>query len=228
MRTFLVAVVLLAGAAVAADRVALHLATGEAESRLAAGGLATPRVEVGGFPFLTQLLERRFGEVRVAGRELAVGGERAGDVRFTGTGVTVPAAGAPRVTDLRGRGVVTYDQVLRRAGLSGVSIEPAGDGRVTLRGEVSLLGSAVDVLVTGTVAARGSLLRVRPESVTLADGGSIEASLGGVLAERFAVTYRIRGLPEDVRVDRVAAGPRGFVVHVTGRDVVLPGDLASG
>ena len=70
MRTLLVTLVVLLLLAVGADRVAEKVATDRAESRLAAEGLRDPQVEAGGFPFLLQLLDRRFDDVHVTAAAL--------------------------------------------------------------------------------------------------------------------------------------------------------------
>ena len=105
MRAFVVFLLVIAGAAVAADRVAEHVAAGEAESRLAARGLADPTVDVGGFPFLTQLAARDFSDVRVTGSALDVSGGQAQDVSMTGRDVTAPSGGDVTVGRLDGVGL---------------------------------------------------------------------------------------------------------------------------
>ena len=117
MRTFLVVLLLLAGAAVVGDRVAEHLAAGEAESRLAAQGLADPQVEVGGFPFLTQLAAREFSDVRVTASNLDVEQGTARDVDVTARGVAAPSGGDVTLAEVEGSGLVTYDEVVSRAGV---------------------------------------------------------------------------------------------------------------
>jgi hypothetical protein len=82
MRKILVLLVVLGLLGVAGDRVARKFATDEAEKRLATHGLATPTVDVAGFPFLTQLLARRFDDVRVSTPSLRIGSGRAEQLRL--------------------------------------------------------------------------------------------------------------------------------------------------
>jgi len=212
----------IAGAAVAADRVAEHVAAGEAESRLAARGLADPTVDVGGFPFLTQLAARDFSDVQVTGSALDVSGGQAQDVSMTGRDVTAPSGGDVTVGRLDGVGLVTYDEVVARSGVPDITIEPSDrPDRVLLRGSLDVLGETVDVVADSRVRARGDRVQVTPQSFELADGGSVGGSLAAQLADRFTVTYRLRDLPDGIELRDVRATDDGFLVRVTGRDVVF-------
>jgi hypothetical protein len=222
VRTFLVALLVLAGAAVAGDRVAEHLAAGEAESRLAAQGLADPHVEVGGFPFLTQLAAREFSDVRVTASSLDVEQGTARDVDVTARGVAAPSGGDVTLAEVEGRGLVTYDEVVARAGVPDLRMRP-GDSPDTVRmtTTVQVLGEPVDVVATSRVRASGRTVRVTPRSFELADGSSVGGSLTRSLGERLTVVYPLRDLPEGVEVRGVRATAGGFEVTVRGRDVVL-------
>lgn len=65
------------------------------------------------------------------------------------------------------------------------------------------------------------MVLVTPTSLRLAGGGAVDERLSGLLAERFTSSYRIRGLPEGVQIDRITPAHDGFVVDVSGRDVRL-------
>lgn len=223
MRTLAVVLVVLALAAVGADRVAEKVAADRAEQRLAAEGVRDPQVDVRGFPFLTQLLARRFAEVRVTGSAVAGAGGRARDIAITGRDVTLPRSGQARVAAVRASGLVPYDEVLRRSGAPGVRLEPADGGRVRLRGDARVLGRTVSVAAVGRVSARGRTIRVTPSSLEV-DGTSLDGSLvAAALADRFSFTYRLRDLPDGLRLRSVTPRPAGFEVLVTGRDVTVGG-----
>lgn len=222
MRTLLVFVLVLAAAGVGADRVAEAVATREAEQRLADRGFTRPEVSVGGFPFLTQLARREFGEVRVTAAAVTVEGTPARRIRATGREVSVPASDDVAVQSLTARAVVPYAEVARRAGLTGVTMAPAGGGDVTVRGDVDVLGEPVEVAGVATVRARGDRISVRPRSVRLAGGGVIPVPLRSALVDRFTVHYRLGGLPAGLSLRSVAAGPGGFEVRLSGRDLTFP------
>ena len=222
MRTFVVFLLVLGGAAVAGDRVAEHLAAGEAESRLAAHGLTDPQVDVGGFPFLTQLAAREFSDVRVTASALDVDQGTAQDLDVTARSVDAPAGGDVTVGEVEGTGLVSYDEVVARAGVPGLQMRP-GDSPETVRmtSTVRVLGEPVDVVATSTVRAGGRTVRVTPRSFELADGSSVAGSLTTTLADRLTVVYPLRDLPDGVTVRAVQATQDGFAVTVEGRDVVL-------
>jgi hypothetical protein len=218
LTVFLVVVGLLA---VAGDRVAAKLATIEAQQRLVAAGLTSPQVDVGGFPFLTQLLARRFDDVRVTTTSLRIGTGHAGQVAATARDVEVPSGSVAKVGQLTAHGTIAYAEVLRSAGQSGLRLSRAGSGQVQLRRQVSVLGRTYAVVALGRVEPRGNRVVVTPTSVRLASGGAVDAQLSGLIADRLALSYRVRGLPKGVAIDRITAGTEGFVVTVSGRDVRL-------
>ncbi len=222
MRTLLVTLVVLLLLAVGADRVAEKVATDRAETRLVAEGLRDPQVEAGGFPFLLQLLDRRFDDVHVTAAALEAPAGRARDLEVTATSVAWPENGTASAGSVRAAGLVTYDEVLRRSGAKGVRLDPVSGGRVRLRGDAEVLGQTVPVAAVGRVRAAGRSIRVVP-TVFEVDGVPVDsAALLDALGARFTLTYRLRGLPEGLRVSGVTARPDGFEVVVTGRDVVLP------
>lgn len=224
VRTLLVTLIILAAAAVGADRVAEHVATGKAEDRLAAHGVSDPQVDVAGFPFLTQLLARHFDDVTMTGSAVEVNGTHVEKVHVRATDVDVPASGDATAGTVRATLLVTYQEVLDRAGLHGLQMSPAGGGDVRLRGSVSVLGNTFDVSTVGNVRAQGDRIVVVPKSFELANGGSVSGSLQGLLADRFGVSYRLRSLPDGVSVRRVVAGPGGFLVTLVGTDVTMNAD----
>jgi len=221
MRKLLVALIVLALVGIAADRVAHVLATNEAESRLVAHGLEDPDVSVGGFPFLGQVLQRHFDEVRVRATSLQTESGRAEDLDVTAYDVDAPAGGAVTVGRLSGHGTVTYAEVLRQAGVEGWELSDAGNGNVRIQRDVTLQGQTVTATATGRVEPRGQRLRVVPTDVRIEGGGAGAAALADTFADQLALTYSLRALPEGMTVQRVEAGPTGFVVTVSGRDLTF-------
>jgi hypothetical protein len=221
MRKLLVVLLLLGVVAVGADRLAHKVATDEAEKRLAAEGLAQPSVSVGGFPFLTQLLSRRFDEVRVTSPSMSVSGEQAEQVSATGLDVRAPRGGDVVVGRLTARGTIPYEEVLRRADQPGLALSGAEGGDVRLTRDVTLQGRSFSVSALGRVEARSTRIRLVPTQLRLEGGESVGGSLETLLADQLAVGYDVTGLPDGVRIERVSAGADGFVVDVAGEDLDL-------
>jgi hypothetical protein len=221
MRKLLVFLVVVGLIAVIGDRVAEKFATEEAQRRLVAAGLTSPQVDVRGFPFLTQLLARRFDDVHVTTTAVQIGTGHANSVSGTARDVKVPSSGPATVGRLTARGTIPYGEVLRQVNREGLELSSAGAGQVQVRRNVNVLGRSVAVIARGRVSARGNKLVVTPTAVKLASGASVGSSLSGVIADQLSFTYRLRGLPAGVRVDRITPASRGFVVDVSGRDVRL-------
>ncbi|MGZ4591716.1 MAG: LmeA family phospholipid-binding protein [Actinomycetes bacterium] len=221
MRKLLVFLIILAVVGVGADRIAHKYATDEAEKRLATAGLTQPKVDVGGFPFLTQLLSRRFDEVQVTTTEVRTSTGQAEQVKATARDVQVHGTTQAVIGSLTARGTISYDEVLRQAGQSGLRLRDAGGGKVELRRDVTVLGRTLSVSGRARVEPHGTRLRVVPTSFQLSGGGPVDDQLSRLLADRFAFSYRVRGLPSGVEIRRITPGPDGFVVDVAGRNVTV-------
>jgi hypothetical protein len=221
MRKLLVFLVVVGLVAVIGDRVAEKFATDEAQRRLVSAGLTAPQVDVRGFPFVTQLLARRFDDVHVSTSAVRIGTGHANQVSGTARDVRVPSSGPAIVGQLTARGTVPYAEVLRQVHHEGLVLRSAGAGQVQVRRTVSVLGRSVAVIARGRVSAHGNKLVVTPTAVKLASGASVGSSLSGVIADQLSFAYRIRGLPDGVHIDRITPASSGFVVDVSGRDVRL-------
>ncbi len=221
MRKLLIVLVVLGLLAVVADRVALKFATDEAQRRLVSAGLTSPQVHVSGFPFLTQALSRHFDDVQVNATSAELGIGRAEHVSGTAQDVTVPSSGPATAGQLTAKGTISYAEVLRQVDQPGLRLSNAGAGQVELRRDVTVLGLTYSAVARGRVKADGNRLLVTPTSVQVAGGGAIDSRLSSLIKDRVTVSYRIRGLPDGVKIERIAPTDAGFVVGVSGRDVQL-------
>jgi DUF2993 family protein len=219
MRKLLVFLIVVGLLVVAGDRIARKLASDEAEKRLVAEGLTSPTVDVRGFPFLTQLLSRHFDDVVIKTPSVRAGTGRAEQVSATARDVHVPSSGAAVVGNLTARGTVPYSEVLHRVGRKGLRLSDAGSGQVRLQRDITVLGQSYAVVARGRVEPRGDRLEVTPTSLQLADGGAVDERLSQLLAGRFTFSYRLGGLPDGIRIDRIAPDRDGFVVDISGRDL---------
>jgi hypothetical protein len=222
VRTFLVVLVVLLLAALGADRVAEHVASNRAETRLAAEGVQNPQVSIGGFPFLTQLAARSFGSVTVSGDAVTSSSGSAQDVTVVAHDVSVPKSGHATAGSVRATGLVTYAEVVRRSGAQGVSLSEASGNRVRMRSTATVLGQSVPVAALGRVHAAERSLRIEPTGFEVAGRSVDAASLLDALGARFTLVYPLRDLPAGLKLDSVQTTPDGFHVVVTGTDVTFP------
>ncbi|SDE36620.1 Protein of unknown function [Blastococcus fimeti] len=227
MRALLVVLLLLAGLALLADRVAVGVAEDQVAGQLAGkGGLVgTPEVDITGFPFLTQAISGRYEDVRIALDAEQLGqpqGTRAA-VSLRGVHVPLKAVLAGSVTEvpverIDGNATLSYDLLAAELG---------GDATVSAEGEglrisrtVELLGYTLPVSAAGTVALDGDQLVVDVERATGA-GVEIPDFLVTRVSELLDLSYTVPELPFGLQLTGVAPAADGVEVRVEATDTVL-------
>jgi hypothetical protein len=216
--------VILAGLAVGADRVAAGYAADRAERELAAQGFRGPEVAIRGFPFLTQFVEGEYQDVTVHAESLKLDDIRVDRVAATLGGMRLDNLNAPqevRTRTLVARATVPYSQVERAADVPTLQIGRGSDGEGRLTGESEFLGRSLSVAARGRIAAKGDQLRVTATGFEVEGLGNLDDRLSDLLRDQFSLDYPIPGLPRGVHVRKVTPGATGFVVDVSGRNSVL-------
>lgn len=227
MRALLVTLLLLAGLALLADRVAVGVAEDQVAGQLAGkGGLVgTPEVDITGFPFLTQAISGRYEDVRIALDAEQLGqpeGTRAA-VSLRGVRVSLDAVLAGSVTEvpverIDGNATLSYDLLAAEIG-SDATVAPEGDGLRIAR-TVELLGSTLPVSAAGTVALDGNELVVDVERATGA-GVEIPSFLVEQISDLLDLRYAVPELPFGLQLTGVAPAADGVEVRVEATDAVL-------
>ena len=130
-----------------ADRWALLYAEHKAAERLKdqLHLAAAPEVRIGGFPFLTQLAERRLDSVRVTVPDIPAHRvtltqvtATADDIRIDGDGLT--AVRGALVQQMHGQVLLSFADMNRELGASQVSFSAHGHGGIQARGALHLVG----------------------------------------------------------------------------------------
>jgi hypothetical protein len=132
---------------------------------------AAPEVEIGGFPFLTQLVGKRLDSVQVTVPDvaadrvtLAAVSATAHDIRLDGDGPT--SVRGARVPELHGDVLLSFADMNRELGASQVTFRGAGRDRVAVR---------------GTLPVAGHDLRLRADVRVARDGErGVETRIGGM------------------------------------------------
>lgn len=241
LRILLIVVVILGGLFVAADRVAVNFAEGEAADRLRANEnlAATPDVSIKGFPFLTQVAGGRLDEVEVGidGYEAAAGdgesiridgleAEMKG-VEFSGDFASATAATAT------GTATISYSELLKAARSEPVQVAPGvtarvvglsdgGNGKIKVRIGATIFGTELShpVEVLSSIAVRDGRVEVAADTLpSLGDIALAESRLRTVTDFRQAIDR----LPGGVVLDKVRAARDGVEITVKGSDVRLAG-----
>ncbi|MEV5235291.1 DUF2993 domain-containing protein [Streptomyces pseudogriseolus] len=243
LRILLIIAVILGALFTAVDRVAVHLAEGEAADRLRASeGLAsTPDVDINGFPFLTQVLGGSLDEVQVGISDYEAGaGEdgrtiRIADLRADLKGVEFSGDFGSAVADsATGTATLSYDELLRTAKAEPTQVAPGitaevvalsdgGNGKIKVALETTVLGTKlpepVPVLSSVTVVD-GNTVRVRADALPVLGGVEIAESKVRQITD---FEQRIDGLPGGISLEKVQAAGDGVEVTVTGKGVRLAG-----
>ena len=243
LRILLIVMAILVGIFVVIDRIAVHIAEGEAADRLkATENLATtPDVSINGFPFLTQLAGGTLDEVEVGIEDYEAGtGDgakkiRIADLRADMHGVDFSTDFSSAVADsATGTATIAYDELLKTAksepgrvapGITArvVGLSDGGNGKVKVEVEATVLGTKLPkpVAVLSSVAVvDGDTVRVKADAVPEFGGVQIvESSLRQITD----FEQRIDGLPGGIRLDKVEAAQDGVEITVKGSDVRLVG-----
>ncbi|MET7701761.1 MULTISPECIES: DUF2993 domain-containing protein [unclassified Streptomyces] len=142
-----IGVLVLAAFLTLADRWALLYAERKAADRLQ-GELdlsAAPEVEIGGFPFLTQLADDRLDRVKVTVPDVAADRVTLARVTATATDVRLDADGpttvrGARIPELHGEVLLSFADLNRELGASQVTFTGHGGDQVRARGRLPVAG----------------------------------------------------------------------------------------
>ncbi|MGP4085738.1 LmeA family phospholipid-binding protein [Streptomyces sp. KR55] len=241
LRILLIVVVVLGGLFVAADRLAVNFAEGEAADRLKTTEnlAATPDVSINGFPFLTQVAGGTLDDVEVGIKdyEAAAGdGERIRiddltanmkGVEFSGDYSSATAASAT------GTASITYDELLKTAKSEPTQVAPGvtaevvglsdgGNGKIKVAVEATVLGTKLPqpVSVLSSVKAEGDTVRVSADALPSFGGVEVGESRIRAITD---FEQRIDELPGGIQLDKVEAAENGVEITVQGSNVRLAG-----
>ncbi|MET9495790.1 DUF2993 domain-containing protein [Streptomyces sp. NPDC006552] len=143
---------------------------------------AAPEVDIAGFPFLTQLADRRVDEMKVTVPDVAADrvtlaevSATAHDVRIEGSGLT--GISGARVDAVRGEVLLSFADLNRELGASQVTFTGHGRDRVLARGTLPVAGHEVKVRADATLRRLGA-------SGVATDIDGMRLDLGGLATYR--------------------------------------------
>ena len=217
------------GALVVVDRVAVGIAQDRVAQQVAArGGLSgTPQVDIAGFPFLTQALRGRYDDVRIhlTAEELGQPAGTRADVSLHGVHLPLSDALSGSVQQIpidRVDGTATLSYALLDAQLGGdTTVAADGDGiRVTRT--VSVLGLEFSLTAAGTVALDGNDVVINVQHASAGAAGVPPAVLQQA-ADHLDFRYPLPQLPFGLQVVAVTSTAEGVDVAVQATNTVLSG-----
>ncbi|MFC9387147.1 LmeA family phospholipid-binding protein [Streptomyces venezuelae] len=225
LRILLIVAVVLGGVLVGIDRLAVSYAEDEAAGRVKLPSVNSESVEVDikGFPFLTQVVDKRFDEVDVTVKGVSA---QAGDKRVRVGELTVALRDVTVTGDWAGAkaGSATGTALISYADLTAASDREAvvaygGNGKVKVTGGVKVMGRTVTRTVLSTVTVvNGDTLRVRADEVP----GEGIPGIEDLVRARTDFDRPI-GVIAGMKVEKVEPRPDGLAISVSGKDVVLAG-----
>ncbi|MFF7181791.1 LmeA family phospholipid-binding protein [Streptomyces sp. NPDC008121] len=226
LRVLLITAVVLGGLFVGVDRLAVSYAESEAADRVRLGPAraGSTEVDIKGFPFLTQLMDKRLDDVdvKLTGVQATAGERR---IRISELSaalhdvtVTEDYASA-RAGSATGTALISYAD-LTAASDSDVTVAYGGDGKVKVTGGIEILGRKVTRSVLSTVTVTGGdTIRVRADEVP----GEGIPGIEGLIRKRTDFDRTIGGLPQGMKLEKVEAREDGVAIAVNGKDVALSG-----
>ncbi|MGV9881842.1 LmeA family phospholipid-binding protein [Streptomyces sp. NPDC003006] len=245
VRILLIVVVILGGLFVAADRLAVNFAEGEAAEKLRTNeGLSeAPDVSIKGFPFLTQVAGGELDDVEVGIKDYdAKSGSdsvRIADltahmkgVKFSGDYSSATAATAT------GTAHITYDELLKAGksepvelplGATGkvVGLSDGGNGKIKVEVEVSKGGAKLPkpVHVLSSVRVEGDTIVVHADEIPKKlDVLGVSIPLPeGMVRDVTDFEQKIDDLPAGIKLEKVEVATDGVDMSVTGSNVSLTG-----
>ncbi|MFE1909222.1 DUF2993 domain-containing protein [Streptomyces gardneri] len=225
LRILLIVAVVLGGVLVGIDRLAVAYAESEAASRVKLSGASSEsfEVDIKGFPFLTQVADKRFGEVDVVakGVEATAGSRKIKITELTAdlrdVTVTGDWAGA-RAGSASGTALISYAD-LTAASDREATVAYGGDGKLKVTGGVEIMGRTLTRSVLSTVTiVNGDTIKVRADEVPGEGIPGVEE-----LVRKRTDFERPIGLIAGMKVEKVEATPEGLAVAVSGKDIALAG-----
>jgi LmeA-like phospholipid-binding len=216
--------ILVIGLVIAADRIGLWVAQDQIAKNVATQYDLDhkPSVTIKGFPFLTQALRGKYGEI-----DVNVGDVTQLGVHLTDTVVTLKGVKAPLSDAVHGDAskmvadtatsvaTVSYADVDKEAP-RGLKVSAQGQD-LQVRGPVTVLGLSRTVTATVTVKPSGRSVRVVPQTVN-AGGATLPVAL---VQQAFSFTMPVKGLPLNTRISDVKVGADGLRVTTVGQHVNL-------
>ncbi|MEU9995652.1 DUF2993 domain-containing protein [Streptomyces sp. NPDC050848] len=226
LRILLIVAVVLGGIFVGVDRLAVSYAESEAADRVRLGPAraGSTEVDIKGFPFLTQVMDKRLDEVDVVltGVEATAGDRK---IRITEMNaalrdVTVnDAFTSARARSVTGTALISYADLTAAADRD-VKVAYGDNGKLKVTGGVKVLGRTITRSVVSSVTlVNGDTIRVRADAVP----GEGIPGLESLIRQRTDFDREIGGLPAGLKLTKIEARPDGVAIGVTGTDVSLAG-----
>jgi DUF2993 family protein len=192
-----------------------------AAERVAAGRLQTalstsqrPTVDLGGFPFLPDLISRKFSHITVDLVGASGGKVSIAHIHADLYGVSRQGDGI-RADEISGYGNITYDALTKAA--TPLQVGFGGNGLIQITTTVTVLGRELSASASGRPRIEGNTLIIKPERAAT----SVTGDAGGAAAAVPEVRVALRNLPPNLKVKELV--PIDPKVNADGVDFTFSG-----
>jgi len=234
----IVLILVLAGLLFAADRAAAAFAeravADQVRREVAKQNVqsSAPEVTVGGFPFLTQVLDERYKSIRIVLRD--VRGSLEGnalsipqldlDARNVRASIETLRSGQGQVTaeTVHGTGTLTYSSVAELMNRPGLQLSEQ-NGKLAVKAPLDVLGQRLTVNGTAQVTVANGQVRIGFDTLTAEGLPAVPAAqaLVNAYAKQISIDIALPDLPFQLQVQNVKPLPEGLAVTATASDVPI-------
>jgi hypothetical protein len=212
------------------DRVSVYVAQNSVASKLTnyAQFDDKPTVRIGGFPFLTQVVQGKYDNVEVKSEAVTVGNVQKArfDVHLRGMSLPLSKAFGGHVDSVpvhqvQGTVELSYADLSRISEVPGLTFSRAGNSlRVTGSINVPVVGTIGPVSITASTAVVSGGLKIGVQALQIA-GSTVAGATLSAVNDILDSAITLPRLPFGLNVTTVSVDDYGLVIHGAGTNVVL-------
>jgi hypothetical protein len=221
-RRYVIALVIIVVLLVAIDFAARAVAENVMANKIEQQGLQhKPDVSIDGFPFLTQVASRDFGQVNLAAADQTEGPVTITSINATGRDIKLNsyAFSSGTIGSLTGTAVISFSSLgntlSQQVGPLGSLLNGAGLS-LTAAGPHEVKASLNVLVVSGSATWRVSRLSGNRLDVRLVSSSGLPSSLLSSIQD---ITLQLPKLPLGLTIDSVQVSPAGVIGRVSGTNV---------
>ncbi len=248
LRVLAIVVLVLIVLLIAADRIGVVVAertvADKAQTQLASEGVTIdgkPKVDIHGFPFLTQVIAGHYDRIDISVPDPATRGVRLDSLAVTATNVSADTQAlingtgrieASKVVGTGNLGWTALNQLIDLSGVRQYGIDPdkitigsTDSGHLRISAPASFQGQTFTLQASGAISVKKDVLHVAVSNVTASDTPlprALQSTLEAIAAQ-LTFDVRIPQLPYRLSLDSVKATSAGIAITASAQNVVLGG-----
>ncbi|MEV6967353.1 DUF2993 domain-containing protein [Hamadaea sp. NPDC051192] len=189
-----------------------------------------PSVDVGGFPFITEVMSGKYDQIVIVLPNLAGQGITLPKFTLTASGVNAPldalrsGEGTITADKVTGTSVVPWDVVVKQTKFKGLTLAADADGTLRVSGEATLGGFSIPLTGKAKVTLAGpTKLRVQVTELNGTDANlnALVKSLIAAYQDKLVFDVALPKLPYDLKLQKINATPDGLDITAYAENVPL-------